>query len=218
MKNIVSSAIRLQNKEKGEAFIMKPDWNRCKKGMSNAKNEVCIFERMETADNKRKYRTVMETVVDHVSLITVNKYLRILGTSDSACESVFEFTKLFQEIYQEEKYIIAHDVFGGLYATERTIHYFAPDTLEWEDLQVNYEQFIEWAANGNLNEFYQPFLWDGAQEFLSKVSAEEGILVYPYFWAKECDINTAAKKIVPIKELLAVNYQNMLLLNEAGEG
>lgn len=189
----------------------KLDWSHYKENLLNARNDVCIFERSE-AGGSREYRTVMEMVVNHVSLITVNKYLRILGTSDSAYESVFGFTNLFKEIYNEEKYIIAHDVFGGLFATERTVHYFAPDTLAWEDLNINYEQFIEWAVNGNISEFYQPFLWSESDEILSKVSPDEGVFVYPFFWAEECDINTATKKIVPVREILATNYQNSLRL------
>ena len=196
---------------------MKFDWGHYKNKLLKVKNDVCIFERIDMVDNKQKYRTVMETIVNNVSLITVNKYLRILGTSDSAYESILGFTNLFKEIYNEEKYIIAYDVFGGLFATERTIHYFAPDTLEWEDLQINYEKFIEWAVNGKVNEFYESFLWDGFEEIVSKASPDEGVFVYPFFWAKECDINTASKKIVPFKDILAINYQNRLLINQVGD-
>ncbi|MCM1534909.1 MAG: DUF2625 domain-containing protein [Clostridium sp.] len=196
---------------------MKFDWSYYKNMFMNAQNEICIFERMDMPEDKRIYRTAMETVVDHISLITVNKYLRILGTSDSTYESVFGFTKLFKEIYNEEKYIIAHDVFGGLFATERTIHYFAPDSLEWEDLEINYEEFIEWAVKGNINEFYQQFLWNGFDEMISKVSPDEGVFVYPFLWAKECDVNTAFKKIVPYRDILVTNYENMLVINDDGD-
>lgn len=192
---------------------MKHDWSRYKDELMKAKNDVHIFDRAED-DGSQKYSTVMEMVVNNISYITVNKYLRILGTSDSAYESVFGFTKLFKEIYHEDKYIIAHDVFGGLFATERTVQYFAPDTLAWEDLQMNYEQFIKWAVKGKIDKFYQPFLWNGADEVLSKVSPDEGVFVYPFFWAKECDINTATKKIVPFREILDINYQNCMLLDQ----
>lgn len=35
----------------------------------------------------------------------------------------------------------------------------------------------------------------------------EGILIYPYLWAKECNIETASKKVVPLKELLGMNEE-----------
>lgn len=76
------------------------------------------------------------------------------------------------------------------------------------------EQFIKWSVKGKIDEFYQPFFWDGADEILSKVSPDEGVFVYPFFWAKECDINTAAKKIVPFREILDTNYQNRMLLDQ----
>lgn len=195
---------------------MKYNWSDFKNKFMASKNEIYICEKEEMIKDIKKYRTAMEAVVNHVSYITVNKYLRILGTGSSTYESVFGFSNLFKEIYKKEKYIIAHDVFGGLFATERTIQYFAPDSLEWEDLRINYKEFIEWVVGGNINEFYQGFLWDGYEEIVSKVSLDEGIFVYPFFWANECDISTAFKKIVPFKDILDTNYQNMVLINETG--
>lgn len=45
------------------------------------------------------------------------------------------------------------------------VWYFAPDTLEWESLEMK----------------------------------------YPYLWAKECNIETASKTVVPLSEILRMN-------------
>ena len=78
-----------------------------------------------------------------------------------------------------------------MFASEKTIHYFAPDTLQWEDLEINYEEFLNWIIEDDITDFYEPFLWP-----------------------KECDLNKAFKKIVPYKDLLVNNFQNLPLLSE----
>lgn len=197
---------------------MKFDWNNYKNKLLNSPNEVRIFEKHEITESSHNYRSFMEAVVNHVSHITINKYLRILGTSDSAYENIFEFTNVYRDIFGEEKYIIANDVFGGLFATERTVHYFAPDSLQWEDLGVNYEEFLEWIAEEDITEFYQSFLWKDYEEMVAKVASNEGIYVYPFYWSQECDPNTAFKKIVALKDILETNSQNMSLLDKSTNG
>ena len=39
-------------------------------------------------------------------------------------------------------------------------------------------------------------------KLLQKMKSDEGVFIYPFLWAKECDIITASKKIVPYKDIL----------------
>ncbi|MDR3052968.1 MAG: DUF2625 family protein, partial [Coriobacteriales bacterium] len=111
------------------------------------------------------------------------------------------------EFIGENRYAIAHDVFGGIFAlTKSGIVYFAPDSLQWENLEISYDGFIEWISTKDLNEFYESFLWDNSGEFFENVAIESGVLVYPFFWAKEYEANSAVKKIVPYQELLEINW------------
>lgn len=87
----------------------------------------------------------------------------------------------------------------------RDIWYFAPDLLEWENLDINYAEFLSWACGSGLGEFYQSFLSKDIDSICSKVNVNQAILIYPFLWAKECDLKTADKKIVPLEELIAIN-------------
>lgn len=62
------------------------NWGFYKELISGAKNEIRLFERTEKADENREYPSVKDAIADRVSLITVNGYLRILGTSESVYE------------------------------------------------------------------------------------------------------------------------------------
>ena len=193
---------------------MKLDWKYFKEKLANSPNDIQIFEKTGGVTNPAKGNTAMEVITSNVSFILVNKYLRILGTSESMYENIFDFTNEFREVFSEEKYIVAYDIFGGLFASEKTIHYFSPDNLQWEDLDVSYGEFIEWIAGIDITDFYETFLWNDMDELLQKMKSDEGVFIYPFLWAKECDINTASKKIVPYKDLLVSNFQNMSLLAE----
>lgn len=188
------------------------NWNYFKEKLVNSPNDVQIFEKAESDKQLVGGNTVLETITGNVSFILVNKYLRILGTSDSLYENIFGFTGEFRKVFGEEKYIVAYDVFGGIFASEGTIHYFSPDSLQWEDLDVSYEEFINWIANEDITDFYETFMWKDMDELLNRVKTDEGIFIYPFLWAEECDIETAFKKIVPYKDLLVSNFQNMSIV------
>lgn len=194
--------------------IMKFDWNYFKDRLADSPNDVQIFEKPAVSVGSTESGTVLEVISNNVSYLLVNRYLRILGTSDSPYENVFDFSNEFRDVFGENKYIVAHDAFGGLFASERTIHYFSPDTLQWEDLGVNYEGFVDWIANEDITEFYEPFLGSGIDDLISRIRTDEGISLYPFLWAKECDVDTASKRIVPFRELLVINAESRPLLME----
>lgn len=161
---------------------MNQKWEFYKEKLADSPNEICIIEKKQN-DRCLACESVLDTITGNMSVMSVNKYLRLLGTGDSLYENIFDFTNQYREIFGEEKYIVAYDVFGGLFASEKTIHYFAPDTLQWEDLEINYEEFLNWITEDDITDFYEPFLW-----------------------SKECDLNKAFKKIVPYKDLLVNNF------------
>ena len=110
---------------------MKNNWNDWKNKLINSPNDIEIFE-INQNKNCVQDNTVMEIITKNVSHIVVNKYLRILGTSNNMYENIIDFSNTFMENYEDGKYIVAHDVFGGLFASEKTIRYFSPDNLQWE--------------------------------------------------------------------------------------
>lgn len=111
--------------------------------------------------------------------------------------------------------VVATDIVGGIFALnmgrfpedQGLVWYFAPDTLEWESLGMKYSQFIAWLAQGDLSGYYSSMRWTDWRKDAESVGFGEGILIYPYLWAKECNIETASKKVVPIKELLGMNEE-----------
>lgn len=183
---------------------MQNSWNIIEEKLRNSPNNIEIIDNA-TASNGN---TLLDTVVNNADIITVNKYLRILCSGDLDCENIFKFNSRFKHIIGENKYALAHDAFGGIFAlTSFGIDYFSPDALQWENLKINYEGFLEWISTTDINEFYSSFLWNGYDEYMENLNNDNGVLMYPFLWAKEFDVSTSSKKIIPLGELLETNLE-----------
>lgn len=53
---------------------------------------------------------------------------------------------------------------GNLGSAIVNVFYLAPDTLEWEDLELKFSDFLYWIFTGNINKFYEYFRWSGWQD------------------------------------------------------
>ena len=93
------------------------------------------------------------------------------------------------------------------------IWYFAPDTLEWECLDMKYNEFLAWTFQGNIDEFYETMRWKNWKEDVNGVEINKAVLIYPFLWAKECNLENASKKVVPIDEIIEINFEYSNKLN-----
>ena len=111
--------------------------------------------------------------------------------------------------------IMGLDVVGGLFAINlnkfnegnNLIWYFAPDTLDWECLDMQYNEFLAWSMQGNIDEFYSTMRWNNWQEDVKNIGINYALLIYPFLWARECNIEKASKKMVSIDEIIKLNFE-----------
>ena len=71
---------------------------------------------------------------------------------------------------------------------------------------MKYNEFLAWTFQGNIDEFYDTMRWKNWEEEVKGLEINKAILVYPFLWAKECDIENATKKIVAIDEIISMNF------------
>ena len=72
---------------------------------------------------------------------------------------------------------------------------------------MHYSEFIAWIAQGNIDEFYSSMRWSTWKEECKNVKFNEAILIYPFLWCNEIQLEKADKKIVPAEELLKINQE-----------
>jgi hypothetical protein len=112
-------------------------------------------------------------------------------------------------------FVVALDVLGGVFALDGgrfgsgspNVHYFAPDSLEWENTGKGYTDFIAFLCAGDLDKFYDPYRWAGWEREMASLDGDSGILVYPPLFTKEGkDVAGQHRKAVPMQELVAFHF------------
>lgn len=137
--------------------------------------------------------------------IIIDNWIRIYGCGDI---NVVEKNKLYNKENNMD-ILIGEDVLGGLFALkDDLIYYFAPDTNEWENLNIYYTQFLDWIVNNNqsVNKFYELFRWNKWEEDCKKLKLTEGVSFYPLLNFK-CNINERSRRIISIDELIRFNMK-----------
>ena len=158
-------------------------------------------------------------------------WLRLLGSGNEQMRgNLLSWNGIGNEAVsniQEGAYIIAYDIIGGFFALNEgnfsdnrgEIFYLAPDTLQWENLQMSYSQFLYWSFFGNLEGFYQTYRWPNWQKDLLTINGDQGISIYPFLWADaDTPIDARSRHIVPIIELWNIQQNISIQIRDLPEG
>lgn len=108
--------------------------------------------------------------------------------------------------------LIADDVLGGFFALNggrfapegRTVWYFAPDCLEWEDTEYGYSDFLDWSFGGDLEEFYTPHRWAGWESEVAAIPGDCALSISPPLFTEGPPIKKRSRRAVPITELFSL--------------
>ena len=93
---------------------------------------------------------------------------------------------------------------GGLGGGDRRVHYFAPDTLEWEGLARGYSDFVRFLCDGDLAHFYEGLRWEGWEAEVAGLTGDEGVALDPPLFSREGkDPARSSRRVVPVRELWA---------------
>lgn len=169
-------------------------------------------------------KSALGSVLFNTSGITVDNWVRVLGAENEENRGILSYNRINENGVAntiDNMLIVADDVVGGIFALNAgkfsdgigDVWYFAPDTLQWESLEMKYSEFISWIARGNTDEFYSELRWSKWRDDVSNVNFDEAILIYPFLWSNEVKIEKADKKIVPVEELLNINQEYSKKLN-----
>ena len=87
-----------------------------------------------------------------------------------------------------EGLIVGHDVVAGFYAVDRRegdVRYLAPDTLEWEGMEMGHAQWVHWTLTGDLGSFYENLRWPGWEAEAEPLAIDVGLTLYPPPFTRE---------------------------------
>ena len=155
--------------------------------------------------------TPLGTIVLQTGGIIFDQWVRVYGSGE------IDFSQKNRSLSPYGKIIVAEDVAGGLFGIDEDnmIFYFAPDSLEWEELEISYPKLIQGFTEGGegIEKFFKSFRWEGWQEDTKDIKNNEGILYTPFLWTKEASIEGFPHKIVPIDEVQKIQLDIVLGFN-----
>jgi hypothetical protein len=110
----------------------------------------------------------------------------------------------------DDAFLVGHDAVGGFFALNGGafvgdpghVFYFAPDTLDWMDMEMGYSAFLQWVCTGEVGRFYAELRWPGWELEVSSAPLDEGFHLYPPpFAAEGKPVGAAQRELVPMTEL-----------------
>jgi Protein of unknown function DUF2625 len=115
--------------------------------------------------------------------------------------------------------VLGHDVLGGVFVLNghdpaaqgrpgepQQMTYFAPDSMEWEEMQMDHPTWLSWLLSGRLEQFYEGMRWPGWRQEAKALTHTQGINIFPPLWSKEAhaDLAATSRKAVAMHELLGM--------------
>lgn len=198
-------------------------WNEILQVFNNSKTKIELVDGEENIGEaiinelNLNQDTTLATIICNVAGITINNTIRIMGQGNQNLNSICKINAVKNGVPTKitNMLIVGNDIFGGIYAMNISkingevgnIFYFAPDTLDWESMDIKYSQFLYWTICGNTDDYYNSMKWNGWDKMAQSIGFNDGILIYPFLWSKEINIETASKNIVPFEELIGINME-----------
>jgi hypothetical protein len=111
--------------------------------------------------------------------------------------------------------VVALDVLGGQFVwapsepgKPPTLHYFGPDTMDWQDLDLGYRDWLHAMLAGSMTEFYENLRWPGWEAEVAALSLGQGISTYPPPSTVEGrDLSAASRRPMAMAELIAFHHE-----------
>ncbi|MEH0155358.1 DUF2625 family protein [Limibacter armeniacum] len=176
-------------------------WRKVRDWVHQGRNSVEILYRYQSDADSVLFRTQVPSeyplgaIIYHTGgLLVEGGWLRILGSGSHRLQrtvSGWNLHKSFEQYGEVPDFLlVADDAIGGFFAVNGgefgddigMVYYLGPDTLEWESLGIGYEDFIWWAFNGDLDEFYSKYKWRNWRNDVRRLRGDEAFHFFPPLW------------------------------------
>ncbi|MGW3608175.1 DUF2625 family protein [Micromonospora sp. NPDC005161] len=149
-------------------------------------------------------------VANSGGLVIDHGWLRVLGGGHEGLPDVAA------EMHaRADRLVVAFDVMGGQLAwlqaepgARPTVHYFGPEDLAWQDLELGYGDWLHAMLAGALTGFYEGLRWPGWETEVASVALDQGISALPPPWTREGkDLSAVSRKPIRLAELVSVHQE-----------
>ncbi|MBA4850662.1 DUF2625 domain-containing protein [Emticicia sp. BO119] len=202
-----------------------PGWELVSNWISKAKNKVEVLASDLVNAKEALYKTQVTTrspmgaiIYATGGLLIDNGWIRILGSGHTKLNRSlpdWNLGKTFSHFGEAAPFLlIADDAVGGFFALNGKglgndlgkIYYLAPESLNWEPLDLSYTDFLNFCFNSDLDAFYDSLRWKNWREEVAKLDGNKVYNFYPALWTKEGkNINKSSRRVIPVEEQFHLN-------------
>jgi hypothetical protein len=119
-------------------------------------------------------------------------------------------------------YLVADDAVGGFFAINggalgsdvKNMYYWAPDSLDWEPMNIGFSDFFVWSLSERLAQFYGALRWPTWRADTAQLSGDRCFSFFPELWTKEGSITTSYREDVPTQEAYDLKFHLLQELNK----
>jgi hypothetical protein len=105
-------------------------------------------------------------------------------------------------------YLIGDDVAGGFFALNggalgsnlKSVYYWAPDSLEWECLDLGLTDFVAAFLTKRIATFYEELRWPAWRDDIQNISGDRCVVFYPFLWTREGSLERSHRTTVSVRE------------------
>lgn len=143
--------------------------------------------------------STLGAIVYNTGGIVVDGWIRIYGAGE------LDFAER-NKLFPYDEIVVGEDILGGLFIILEggNVAYFALDTMEIEDMEISFGQFIYWCLHGDTDTFYLDYKWEHWQEDVASLGLSYGMSFYPYLWAEVESIEKRHREPIPMKEIIGL--------------
>jgi len=136
-------------------------------------------------------------------------WLRVLGAGCPRLPRAIDMWNALADAEHRcaEGLLVGDDAVGGFFAIfseQRTVHYLAPDTLQWDDLCCGHTEWLAAMLTDGLTKFYAELRWPGWQDEVRALDGLKTFSVMPPLWAKGPPIGERSRRAVPVQDVWAM--------------
>jgi len=207
-------------------------WDLVQEWVTAAENKVEILsaDPVQAADALYNIQVTTKSpmgamVYNSGGMLVDGGWIRILGSGNSKLNRSLPGWNKSKNLGDVLRFLlIADDVVGGFFILNGgglgsdigKVYYLAPNTLQYEPLDLSYSEFLHFCFNGDLDSFYDGLRWKNWKSDLEQLPGDSVYSFYPYLWSQEGkDINILSRTIVPVEEQydLILDLRKQLKLN-----
>jgi len=197
----------MKNFQKGKYIMSERFSNLMQSVTESGKNiKVLPLDSAVLADIQQKYdmnsESLLGAIIYNCGGIVIDNWIRIYGAGE------LDFASRNQ-LFPYEDIVVGEDIIGGLFVIldGGNVGYFAPDTLEIEDMEISFGQFMYWCVQGDTDLFYQDYRWTNWQKEVADMDLDKGVAFYPFLWAQAEYLEGRRREQIPMKEIIGMQFE-----------